>query len=57
MAFDEEGYYKFIVSKMNKSNSNDNNTNAAQLPLAAKGPAIPPKGYLVEETRSFVLGH
>ena len=49
LAFDEEGYYKFIVSKMNKSNSNDNNTNAVQLPVAAKGPAIPPKGYLVEE--------
>ena len=49
LAFDEEGYYKFIVSKMNESNSNDNNTNAVQLPVAAKGPAIPPKGYLVEE--------
>ena len=49
LAFDEEGYYKFIVSKMNGSNSNDNNTNAVQLPVAAKGPAIPPKGYLVEE--------
>ena len=49
LAFDEEGHYKFIVSKMNGSNSNDNNTNAVQLPVAAKGPAIPPKGYLVEE--------
>jgi hypothetical protein len=49
LAFDEEGYYKFIVSKVNESNSNNNNTNAVQLPVAAKGPAIPPKGYLVEE--------
>ena len=49
MAFDEEGHYKFIVSKMNGPNSNDNNTNAVQLPVVAKGPAIPPKGYLVEE--------
>jgi hypothetical protein len=49
LAFDEEGYYKFIVSKVNESNSNNNNTDVVQLPVAAKGPAIPPKGYLVEE--------
>ena len=34
---------------MNESNGNNNNTNEVQLPEAAKGPAIPPKGYLVEE--------
>jgi glyoxylase-like metal-dependent hydrolase (beta-lactamase superfamily II) len=34
---------------VNESNGNNNNTNEVQLPEAAKGPAIPPKGYLVEE--------
>ena len=48
-AFEDEGYIKFIVSKVNESNGNNNNTNEVQLPEAAKGPAIPPKGYLVEE--------
>ena len=54
LAFDEEGYIEFIVSKTNGSNNNDNNTNAAQLPVAAKGPVIPPKGYLVEEIRDHL---
>jgi hypothetical protein len=48
-AFDDEGYIKFMVSKVNESNGNNNNTNEVQLSEAAKGPAIPPKGYLVEE--------
>ena len=54
LAFNEEGYTKFIVSKVNESNGNNNNTNEVQLPEAAKGPAIPPKGYLVEEIRDHL---
>lgn len=54
LAFDEEGYIKFIVSKVNESDGNNNNTNEVQLPETAKGPAIPPKGYLVEEIRDHL---
>ena len=54
VAFEEEGYIRFIVSKVNESNGNNNNTNAVKLPEAAKGPAIPPKGYLVEEIRDHL---
>ena len=54
LAFDEEGYIEFIVSKVNESNGNNNNTNEVQLPETAKGPAIPPKGYLVEEIRDHL---
>ena len=54
LAFDEEGYINFIVSKVNESNGNNNNTNEVQLPETAKGPAIPPKGYLVEEIRDHL---
>ncbi len=49
-AFDEDGYVKFIASKVNESTTN--NTKSAEampIPDAAKGPTIPPKGYLVEE--------
>ena len=31
LAFDDEGNIKFIVSKVNGSNSNDNNTNAVTI--------------------------
>jgi glyoxylase-like metal-dependent hydrolase (beta-lactamase superfamily II) len=51
LAFDEEGYIEFIVSKTNGSN---NSTSAAQIPVAAKGPVVPPKGYLVEEIRDHL---
>src|SRR6266508_2235968 len=54
LAFDDEGNIKFIVSKVNDSNGNNNNTNEVQLPEAAKGPTIPPKGYLVEEIRDHL---
>jgi glyoxylase-like metal-dependent hydrolase (beta-lactamase superfamily II) len=50
LAFDE-GYIEFIVSKTNGSN---NSTSAAQIPVAAKGPVVPPKGYLVEEIRDHL---
>ena len=36
LAFDEEGYIEFIVSKTN--GSNNNSTSAAQIPEGAKGP-------------------
>lgn len=49
-AFDEGGYVKFIVSKVNESKTNNTeNTETTLLPDAAKGPSIPSKGYLVEE--------
>jgi glyoxylase-like metal-dependent hydrolase (beta-lactamase superfamily II) len=51
LAFDEEGYIEFIVSKTNGSN---NSTSAAQIPVAAKGPVVPPKGYVVEEIRDHL---
>src|SRR6476619_2358156 len=54
LAFDEEGYINFIVSKVNISNGNNNNTNEVQLPETAKDPAIPPKAYLVEEIRDHL---
>lgn len=49
-AFDEDGYVKLIVSKVNESTTN--NTKSAEtlpIPDAAKGPSIPSKGYLVGE--------
>jgi glyoxylase-like metal-dependent hydrolase (beta-lactamase superfamily II) len=49
-AFDEDGYLKFITSKVNESTTN--NTKSAEampIPEAAKGPSIPSKGYLVGE--------
>ena len=49
-AFDEDGYVKFIASKVNESTTN--NTKSAEtlpIPDAAKGPSIPSKGYLVGE--------
>jgi glyoxylase-like metal-dependent hydrolase (beta-lactamase superfamily II) len=49
-AFDEDGYVKFIASKVNESTTN--NTKSADtmpIPDAAKGPSIPSKGYLVGE--------
>ena len=49
-AFDEGGYVKFIISKVNESKTN--NTESVEttvIPDAAKGPSIPSKGYLVGE--------
>jgi glyoxylase-like metal-dependent hydrolase (beta-lactamase superfamily II) len=49
-AFDEDGYVKFIVSKVNESKTNNTeSTGTTPLPDAAKGPSIPSKGYLVGE--------
>jgi hypothetical protein len=49
-AFDEDGYVKFIVSKVNESKTNiTDGTGATAVPDSAKGPSIPSKGYLVEK--------
>jgi glyoxylase-like metal-dependent hydrolase (beta-lactamase superfamily II) len=46
---EETAYLKFVSSTIKESNSN--NITTQQIPEAAKGPAIPPKGYLVQEIR------
>ena len=49
-AFDEDGYIKFNVSKVNESKTNiSESTGATAVPDSAKGPSIPTKGYLVEK--------
>ena len=47
MEDEETAYLKFVSSTIKESNSN--NVTTQQIPEAAKGPAIPPKGYLVQE--------
>lgn len=47
---EETAYLKFVTSIVKESNSNNSNTTTAKtIPEAAKGPAIPTKGYLVQE--------
>ena len=47
-AFDEGGYVKFIISKVNESKTNNTESiETTVIPDAAKGPSIPSKGYLV----------
>lgn len=47
-AFDEGGYVKFIISKVNESKTNNTESiKTTVIPDAAKGPSIPSKGYLV----------
>jgi glyoxylase-like metal-dependent hydrolase (beta-lactamase superfamily II) len=48
---EETAYLKFVSQTVNKSNNSKNSTTTVQLPDAAKGPAIPAKGYLVQEIR------
>ena len=49
-AFDEDGYIKFNVSKVNESKTNiSESTGATAVPDSSKGPPIPSKGYLVEK--------
>ena len=49
-AFDEDGYVKFIASKVNESTTNNTmSADTMPIPDAAKGPSIPSKGYLVGE--------
>jgi glyoxylase-like metal-dependent hydrolase (beta-lactamase superfamily II) len=52
---DEEiAYLKFVSQTVNKSNNSKNSTTTVQIPDAAKGPAIPAKGYLVQEIRDHL---
>ena len=49
---EETAYLKFVSSTIKESNSN--NVTTQQIPEAAKGPGIPPKGYLVQEIRDHL---
>jgi glyoxylase-like metal-dependent hydrolase (beta-lactamase superfamily II) len=52
---EETAYLKFVSQTVNKSNnSKSSTTTTVQIPDAAKGPAIPPKGYLVQEIRDHL---
>jgi glyoxylase-like metal-dependent hydrolase (beta-lactamase superfamily II) len=49
---DKQSYLKFIsATEMNGEMNNTSNAVQTQIPESAKGPAIPEKGYLVEEIR------
>jgi glyoxylase-like metal-dependent hydrolase (beta-lactamase superfamily II) len=50
---EETAYLKFVSQTVNKSNNSKNST-IVQIPDAAKGPAIPAKGYLVQEIRDHL---
>jgi glyoxylase-like metal-dependent hydrolase (beta-lactamase superfamily II) len=50
---EETAYLKFVSQTVNKSN-NSKNSAIVQIPDAAKGPAIPAKGYLVQEIRDHL---
>ena len=50
---EETAYLKFVSQTVNKSNNSKNST-IVQIPNAAKGPAIPAKGYLVQEIRDHL---
>ena len=53
---EETAYLKFVSQTVNKSNNSKNSTitTIVQIPDAAKGPAIPAKGYLVQEIRDHL---
>lgn len=53
---EESAYLKFVAQTVNDSDNKSKNSSAAtvQIPEGAKGPAIPPKGYLVEEIRNHL---
>ena len=50
---EETAYLKFVSQTVNKSNNSKNST-IVQIPHAAKGAAIPAKGYLVQEIRNHL---
>src|SRR5215212_8735122 len=50
---EETAYLKFVSQTVNKSNNSKNST-IVQIPDAAKGAAIPAKGYLVQEIRNHL---
>ena len=53
---EETAYLKFVSQTVNKSNNSKSSTTTTtvQIPDAAKGPAIPAKGYLVQEIRDHL---
>ena len=51
---EETAYLEFVSQTVNKSNKSKNSTTTVQIPDAAKGPAIPAKGYLVQEIRDHL---
>jgi glyoxylase-like metal-dependent hydrolase (beta-lactamase superfamily II) len=53
---EETAYLKLVTQTVNDSNNSGKNSSSApvQIPEGAKGPPIPPKGYLVEEIRDHL---
>jgi glyoxylase-like metal-dependent hydrolase (beta-lactamase superfamily II) len=53
---EETAYLKFVTQTVKDSNNSSKNSSSAtvQIPEEAKGPPIPPKGYLVEEIRDHL---
>src|SRR5574341_181444 len=56
---EETAYLKFVTQTVKDSNSNSSKNSSSasatvQIPEGAKGPPIPPKGYLVEEIRDHL---
>ena len=49
---EKQSYLKFVsAAQMNGNMNNTSNAAQIQIPESARGPAIPEKGYLVEEIR------
>ena len=51
---EETAYLKFVSQKVKESDNSSKNSTTVQIPDAAKGPAIPAKGYLVQEIRDHL---
>jgi glyoxylase-like metal-dependent hydrolase (beta-lactamase superfamily II) len=51
---EETAYLKFVSQTVKESNNSSKNPTTVQIPDAAKGPAIPAKGYLVQEIRDHL---
>ncbi len=51
---EETAYLKFVSQTLKESDNSSKNSTTVQIPNAAKGPAIPAKGYLVQEIRDHL---
>src|SRR3954464_7929335 len=51
---EETAYLKFVSQTVKEANNSKSSTTTVQIPDAAKGPAIPAKGYLVQEIRDHL---
>ena len=51
---EETAYLKFVSQTVKEFNKSSKNPTTVQIPDAAKGPAIPAKGYLVQEIRDHL---